>query len=459
MKSKSHKLFVHFLKWSNIILMALPFALCWYLYYADHINRPFYNKGNWLVIILYAAVYFVFARVYDGLAVSYYRISEMAYSQTLSAILTNVFMYFVIVLIGGRTFPNAVPMLIVLAIQTVLAVVWSLGAHHLYYAVTPPKKTVIVYDMRTGMDNLIHSYGLGKKFKIEKTVNVHEFIANMSLYKKAEVVFISGVHSHDRNVILKFCVDNDIRVYVMPRVGDVLMNSAVRMHMFHLPMLRVERYNPHFEYTFFKRIFDILISGIALVVLSPIMIVTAIAIKAYDGGPVFYKQVRYTKDRKEFKILKFRSMKVNAEADGARLSSGDDDPRITPVGRIIRKLRIDEVPQLFNILGGSMSIVGPRPERPEICAVYEKKIPEFRLRLQAKAGLTGYAQVYGKYNTTPYDKLQMDLMYISSPSLLTDLMLCFATLKILFQPESTEGVKEGKTDALDESFDNITQMK
>ena len=139
---------------------------------------------------------------------------------------------------------------------------------------------------------------------------------------------------------------------------------------------------------------------------------------------------------------------MDAEKDGvARLSTGENDDRVTPVGRVIRSLRIDEIPQLFNILGGSMSFVGPRPERPEIAKQYEKDLPEFNLRLQAKAGLTGLAQVYGKYNTDPYDKLQMDLMYIANPSIIEDLRIIFATIKILFMKESTEGVAEGQTTA------------
>ena len=150
-----------------------------------------------------------------------------------------------------------------------------------------------------------------------------------------------------------------------------------------------------------------------------------------DGGPAFYKQVRLTKDGKQFEILKFRSMRVDAEKDGvARLSTGDKDDRITKVGHIIRACRLDELPQLLNILKGDLSIVGPRPERPEIAAQYCEEMPEFALRLQAKAGLTGYAQVYGKYNTTPYDKLQMDLMYIAHPSLIEDLKIMLATVKI-----------------------------
>ena len=227
------------------------------------------------------------------------------------------------------------------------------------------------------------------------------------------------------------------------------MLGARTIHSFRLPMMWVGRYNPSPQFVIIKRMMDILISGAAILILSPIMLITAICIKS-DGGPVLYKQVRLTKDGKKFKVLKFRSMRVDAEKDGvARLSTGDKDDRITPVGHFIRKVRIDELPQLFNILSGEMSIVGPRPERPEIAAQYEEVMPEFALRLQAKAGLTGLAQVYGQYNTTPYDKLNMDLMYIAQPSIMEELRIIFATVKILFLPESTEGVAVGATTAMD----------
>ena len=223
--------------------------------------------------------------------------------------------------------------------------------------------------------------------------------------------------------------------------------------MFHLPMMHVRRYEPVPEYVILKRVFDIVISLFLFIVFAPFMLVTAIAVKS-DGGPALYKQKRLTQNGKEFYILKFRSMRVDAEKDGvARLSTGDKDDRITKVGRIIRAIRFDELPQIFNILKGDMSIVGPRPERPEIAAEYEKDMPEFKLRLQAKAGLTGYAQVYGKYNTSPYDKLLMDLMYISKPSIIEDIKICMYTVKILFEKESTEGVNEGNTTASDSKSD------
>ena len=215
--------------------------------------------------------------------------------------------------------------------------------------------------------------------------------------------------------------------------------------------MKVGRRKDDIGYAVIKRSFDIIMSLFTLILASPIMLITAVIIKATDGGPVFYKQCRLTKNGKRFNIIKFRSMRVDAEKDGvARLSTGDKDDRITPIGRFIRKVRIDELPQLINILMGEMSIVGPRPERPEIAAEYEKEIPEFALRLQVKAGLTGYAQVYGKYNTTPYDKLLLDLNYIAKAEVTTDIKILFATVKILFIPESTEGVSEGATTAMEQ---------
>lgn len=227
------------------------------------------------------------------------------------------------------------------------------------------------------------------------------------------------------------------------------MSGARPIHLFHLPMLLVRRYNPSPEFVMIKRAFDILFSGLGLVIASPLMLIVALLIRR-DGGTVFYRQKRLTKNGKVFEILKFRSMRMDAEKDGvARLSTGEHDSRITPVGRVIRACRLDELPQLWNIFVGDMSFIGPRPERPEIAEQYERELPEFSLRLQAKAGLTGYAQVYGKYNSTPYDKLLMDLRYLSHPSIAEDLKILFATLKILFLPESTEGVKEDQTIAMD----------
>lgn len=423
----------------DAVLLTVPFAVCWYGYYASRIAAPFWSKGNWAVIVLFLILYIFYGNIYNGFLVSWNRISEMVYSQALAAVLSDFIMYIVICLLT-KHFPNPLPLLAAFICQIALAALWFTLANRWYFATFPPKKTAVVYDMRQGLDVLLRQYGLEKKFDILVTANIKECLADTGMLHDMDTVFLSGVHSRDRNIILKYCISNGINAYVLPRIGDVLMSGAARRYICHLPMLEVGRYNPSPGYLFIKRLMDIVLSGIALCVLSPLLLIIAFAVKAEDGGPVFYRQKRLTKDGKEFDIIKFRSMRVDAEKDGIpRLSSGAKDERVTFVGRLIRKLRVDELPQLFCILAGTMTIVGPRPERPEIAAQYEEEMPEFRLRLQAKAGLTGYAQVYGKYNTLPYDKLQLDLMYLAKPSILEDLRIMFVTARVLFLPESTEG--------------------
>lgn len=447
MSKLQHDVSVRAVKAVNPVLLTLPFAAAWFAYYANRLASPFYYWGNWVVVGLFFLLYITFCRVYDGFLFSTMRISELVYSQALASLISNGILYVVICLLS-KHFANPLPLFLVVAADVVLSAAWAFCSHQWYFARFPASRSAVVYDAREGLERLVQEYGLEKKFKIYVAMTIQQALANKEDLANMETVFLSGIHSHDRNILLKYCVEHDITVYVIPRIGDVLMSGAHTMHLFHLPMLRVGRYHPSPIYLLLKRGFDILVSGLATILLSPVFIGTAIAIKSHDHGPVFYKQKRLTKDGKVFEVLKFRSMRVDAEKDGvARLSTGDKDDRITPVGRFIRKVRIDELPQLLNILKGDMTICGPRPERPEIAAQYEEDLPEFRLRLQAKAGLTGYAQVYGKYNTTPYDKLVMDLMYIAHPSFLQDLQIMFATVKILFMKESTEGVAEGQRTA------------
>ena len=447
MSKFKHDLLLRIVKIADAVLITIPFAMCWLMYYADRVDSPFYAKGNYLVIAFFFILYIIFGRVYDAFLMSVNRISEVIYSQILAAMVSDGIMYIVIWLLT-KHLPNLLPGIAAMVGQVFLAAIWAKCAHDWYFKTFPPQVSAIIYDERTGITKLINEYGLKNKYDVQRTATARECLDNIEMLAGMQTVFLGGVRSHDRNVIIKYCIANDIDVLVIPRIGDTLMSSAHPMHMFHLPFLSVKRYAAQPEYLFMKRALDIIVAGITLIVTSPIFLVTAIAIKVTDGGPVFYKQCRLTKDGKRFNIIKFRSMKVDAEKDGvARLSTGDNDDRITPVGKIIRKCRIDELPQLLQIIDGSMSICGPRAERPEIAREYEKELPEFALRLQAKAGLTGYAQVYGKYNTTPYDKLQMDLMYIAHPSIIEDLKIIFATVKILFIPDSTEGVAQGQMTA------------
>lgn len=445
------KLILRLGKLVNVAAITASFAAVWLLAYTRQMSQPVSWMERAAVFLLFAALYVVFARVYDAFLISQCRISEAIGSQVIAALMADLFAYVVTCLVLHRV-ANVLPMLIALLMQTMLAVIWCYYSHQWYFDRFPPKETAIIYDDDQSMEQLIREYGLEKKFRIRETLPVSEYLENPDCLAGLEAVFLTDLHSHERNVVLKNCIQSGIVVYVIPRIGDVIMSGAAKTHMFHLPVLRAARYSPSPEYLVLKRGLDLLAAGLALLVLSPLMLITSLFIWLGDRGPVFYRQTRLTRNGKRFSLLKFRSMRVDAEADGvARLSRGEQDPRITPVGHVIRKFRIDELPQLLNVLRGDMSIVGPRPERPEIAEEYERLLPEFRLRLQTKAGLTGYAQVYGKYNTDPYHKLQMDLMYIANPGILEDLRICFATIKVLFKPDSTEGIGAEQTTAMDRS--------
>ncbi len=448
-KKTYHDITVKFVKLLDAIFVTIPFVIVWYTFYADKLWVYFSMRGHWLVIGLYVLLYVIIGKAYAAFKMSYYGTGEMIYSQLLSLLEVNTIMY-VVELLLIRKLPNVLPMLLVFLIQIPVAFIWSTLAQKWYFSTFPANKTVIIWDKRKGVSSLINEYHLERKFKVVATTSAENCIKDMSILDDADTVFIVGVHSHDRNIIAKYCINNSITAYMIPRIGDLIVMGARRTNMFHLLMLKIERYNPSLEYLFVKRLADIVFSILGLIVLSPVMLVTALCIKLDDKGPVFYKQIRLTRDGKEFSMVKFRSMRTDAEKDGvARLSTGKNDSRVTKVGRVIRRLRIDELPQLWNILKGEMTFVGPRAERPEVAAKYTEELPEFKLRLQAKAGLTGYAQVFGKYNSPPYDKLLMDLMYIANASVFRDISIVFSTVKILFMPDSTEGVEEGHITAIE----------
>ena len=430
-------------KMANIVLLMIPFLICWTLYYEPRTTTVGSKQVSVLVMIIFFFICYYFGQRVDCFRVSILQIRDVIFGEVLATMITDIIMYILIWMLSIHL-PNLIPGLITWGGQCVIGVIWAYVMHQSYFFTHPPLRTIVIYDERMGMENLIHTYGLEKRFNIKTVYPVESIMDKLEVMEEFDAAFLCGIHSRERNIILKHCVNHKIKLFMIPRIADVMMRGSEQIHMLHLPILKNQRYKPSIEYLIIKRTMDIVVSGIATIVLSPLFLITAIAVKS-DGGPAFYRQKRLTKDGKVFEILKFRSMRVDAEKySGAVLSAGENDPRITKVGRIIRACRLDELPQLLNILKGDMSLVGPRPERPELQKEIEKEVPEFGLRLQAKAGLTGYAQVYGKYNTTFYDKLLMDLMYISKPSILEDLTIMLATVKILTSKESTEGVGEGK---------------
>ena len=452
MSRRRRNLTLHLLKALLILLVTADFSFIWYRFYEEAIYRKFYFYGNFVVIFVAMLLFVIFARLYGVFQLRISRAVDLIYSNAIALLMTGFLMYCIIILLARRL-PNALPLLLFWLIGFIVGVVWAHVAIRVTQFVVPLQKVLILYDNEEArvngqyiIEKIPWRYTLIGQEHVSE--DVHDTVEKIKRYRPNQVM-LCGIHSSPRNSILKYCVENHITVMIRPNIGDFLVNSAKDVQLANLPVMLCEETPQSNLYMIGKRIFDVILGILGLIVFSPFMILTAIAIKLYDGGPIIYKQVRLTQNRKQFYVYKFRSMKVDAEKDGvARLASKNDD-RITPVGKFIRAVRIDEMPQIFCILSGDMSIVGPRPERPEIVEQYEKEMPEFALRLRTKAGLTGYAQVYGKYNTEPYDKLQMDLMYIAQQSFVTDLKIIFATIKILFLPESTEGVSAGQTTAMD----------
>ena len=402
-----------------------------------------------VVLGAYVTLLLLTHHVYRATDIGMASVTELVMSQMLSNLISIGVVYVGVALYVHHMF-NILPLVIVGLVQMVIGIVWSLVTNNYYYKRRRKPRTVIIYKYKSQLDLLYESPNFHDKYDVCKLIEnpAEDFDALRKEVEGCEVLFSVGSHAEITNGLAKLCVEMGIIGYFMPRLGHIVMTGAEYMSRFSLPVMRVRRAGGHSEYRFFKRAFAMFAASVGIVVASPIMLATAIAIWMEDHGPVFYRQVRLTKNGREFKILKFRSMTVNAEQDGVARLAGQNDSRITKVGHFIRACRIDELPQLFNILLGDMSIVGPRPERPEIAQQYQETLPEFALRLQVKAGLTGLAQVYGRYNTEPYYKLQMDLMYINDMSFLKDLQLILATIKILFVKDSTQGIAQGQETAL-----------
>lgn len=395
---------------------------------------------------IYGLLYIIIGRGLKAFKIGVNRISNVLASQVLTLLTVNCIEIFVSMAITGefRFFWKLSAMfLIVFCVQSVVICSLVIPMIGRYRKLFPPLKLIEIYGEKA--ENLLYKFiGRPDKYIIAKSITFSDIASIAEEIDNFDAVLINDLPANQKNRILKLCFEKDKRVYFTPKLSDILVKGAEELNLFDTPLyLRRNNGIPIWKLAV-KRFFDIVLSVFTLVVLSPVLLIVALAIKHEDGGPVFYKQERCTIGGKKFMILKFRSMIVDAEKDGRPHPVTEDDDRITKVGKVIRACRIDELPQLINILKGDMSIVGPRPERVEHVERYKAMIPEFAFREKMKGGLTGYAQVYGKYNTTALDKLKLDLMYITNYSLLLDVQIIFETVKILFQKESTEGFSEAQ---------------
>lgn len=436
------------------------YSYFWYNHFFPNVEQylPLWEKGHWLIIFLYAVLLLFFSNMYGGMRIGYLKNAEVIFSQVFATVIVDAITYAQLSLMVMQLYDVKSYFAMVL-IQTIWIVIWTNVAGFIYKNVFPPRRLLLVHGDRP-IDSILEKFASRKdKFEVSGCMHIREGVdaVNKEALERYDAVVLWDIDEKERNKIMKFCYGQSIRIYIMPKIPDVIMKGAEELHIFDTPLFLTREYVLTIEQRFIKRSIDLICSLILFVIASPFMLLTALMVKLYDGGPVLYKQVRCTTGGKEFYILKFRSMRVDAEKDGVARLASKGDSRITPVGRFIRKVRLDELPQLINIIKGDMSFIGPRPERPEIIAQYMELMPEFAFRMKVKAGLAGYAQVYGKYNTTPYDKLKLDLAYIENYSVWLDLKLMLLTLKVLLWPDSTEGVETDQITALKREKSQLQQ--
>ncbi len=459
---EQYKRIVKFLSSAIIVLLEVGlYYYVWMNYYNRSMTVAFFRRGNWLIMGEYLVLLLFLHRMYGGLKVGIYKYGNLVYSHLISIFGVNAFSYVQVVLFDKKMH-NPTALLVMTLVDIVMVMIWAWAFKRIYLILFPRKRLLLVYGTNS-MSQLMNRIDTREdKYEIALTMSIDCGLDQiMEKSREYDGVIIGDIPAGIRNKLLKRCYGENVRSYTVPKLSDILLRSSVELNIFDAPLYLSRNYNGlAWDQKFFKRLVDIVAASLLLLVTSPFFLIIVALIKCTDNGPAFYTQERLTVDGKVFRIYKFRTMIVDAEKKSGPVKAGDKDPRILPVGHFLRATRLDELPQLLNILKGDMSMVGPRPERPELARIITKNIPEFDYRLKVKAGLTGYAQIYGKYCTTSYDKLKLDLTYIRNYSIWMDLKLILMTPKVLFMKESTEGFEEGKWEdpALREPADDPEMM-
>lgn len=415
------------------------------------------TRTSFITLGVFTLVYMMMSIIYGGFDIGKRKSKPIIYSFVLSVFFTDIAAHFFmcimnITVVHNGKFVYDYPQLLLLTyiIQIFIIVVFTYGGNYLYFSANKPHDSIIITRKGEQTDSIISKIGRYKKqYNITETV----FINDPDILKKidkADSIFFYNLSVPERNAFVEYCYHCKKDIYYSVELSDIVSLGSHRVYFDDKSMVYAPVKGLTFEQRVIKRIMDLVIAGLGLIITSPIFLITALCIKLEDGGSVFYKQERATYAGKIFNVIKFRSMKVEDGSIHKSVTKNDD--RITRTGRIIRKFRIDELPQLINVIKSDMSIVGPRPEMVENVEKYTKELPEFAYRQRAKAGLTGMAQIYGKYNTSPKDKLIFDLTYINEYSVWLDIKLIFRTLLVLLTPDkSTEAFEDNKkTEGTDE---------
>lgn len=439
-KVKVNKLLVRRIEsFIELISFVSVYYCIWNYYYRQDFSL--FDIGFYIIFGLYVLLLYFFLLSSEAFEFGHKKASEVLSGQIVSLFAVDLITYFQLCLMANKMI-GFFPIVLLFLVELVISIFVVYISTWIYHKTNVPHNMVMIYGHLGSMALKNKMEERPDKYKITTTISSDEQLDYiLKSITNHDSVILNNVPAEKRNEILKYCYSKDIRTYIIPEITDIICKGARDITLFDTPLLLVKGDSASFFYRITKRLLDILLCIIGIVFFIPAAIIIAIAIKIDDGGPVFYRQERLTLGGKSFSILKFRSMIVDAEKGSYQLSmrATKDDTRVTKVGRFLRKYRIDELPQVFNILKGDMSVVGPRAERIENYDLYMKEIPEFYLRTKVKAGLTGYAQIYGKYNTTPYDKLLLDLKYIEERNLLTDIKIIIMTIQILFKSSSSEG--------------------
>lgn len=437
--------------------------MVWALYYNNYTFDKYRLYGGIVSCVIYAIVYLALCNLYQAFRIASVSIGDTAFGQTISFGVADLILYIECCLIYNR-YVNILPGLGVAALQIVGSTVIITAAKKYLMTHMAAKKTLLLYGAHVTKEDagkfagrLLEKYD--HLFDIEYVE--YEDIAEsrfLELLSGCETVLLYEISNDRRSRFMKLCSEEKKTFYFTPRIEDILCQGSSCKNLLDTPLMKYDYAYDSTKGYIGKRLLDIVLSIFCLILFSPVLLVTALCIKLEDHGPVFFRQKRCTKDGRVFELLKFRSMIVDAEKDGVTPCKGNDT-RITRVGKVIRATRIDELPQLINILKNDMSFVGPRPERVEHVAEYSKELPEFTYRLRVKGGLTGYAQILGKYNTSAYDKLRLDLMYIENQSLFLDLKILMLTFKTVFKAESTEGFDEEKSEEMNRRVKKLESVE
>ncbi len=458
------------------ILMLLALFTAFFGLFSFHMPQlAILNRTSVVSYITFAVATALFIRIYGGFPIGFRRSRDIANSVFLATIMGDVITFIVVYVMGiseeryvsyteylpmppnaptlsfsqflGHYFrydilPGLGMLILVLIVQYFIIRVFTSIANTYYFKINPPKSVLIVYNEASQVP--LFSKKIARyesRWKVSDVVRHDEEDIRRHI-RSSQVIFFLDVPKDERDQLIEYCYKHNKDIFCLPDVSDIILNHASHFVVDDTTMFSSTTRSMSFEQLVIKRVCDVLFSLLSLILFSPVMLIIAAAIKIGDRGPVFYKQERLTKGGRTFSLLKFRSMVVDAEKKTGAILAKQKDDRITPVGRVLRRFRLDELPQLFNILKGDMSVVGPRPERPEIAKEYGKELPEFRYRLKVKAGLTGLAQIMSKYNTTPKDKLALDLEYIERYSFWLDVKLTLKTLLVFIKPDSVQGIQE-----------------